>query len=818
MSQEYFAILTAIGEAKDAAAKAGGAPLRLTHMVVGDGAGATPRPEPTQTQLVREVYRAQLNQLSLDPINTSQVIAECVIPEMSGGWWIREVGLLDADGDLVAVANCPPSYKPQMPEGSARTQVIRMVLIVSSAETVLLSIDPGIVMATRQFAENTVSNKFDELASGLLTVGVRQVGDGFVMRDLREKLGDIQNVLDRGAFGDGQHDDLGAVVLSLHHSRHIYFPRRDNKPTTYFLGPVIEGTLAGAIISADTGVTLSFAQNGPYELYKSITFETDVAVHFRDVVATFVFPKTKVAKKHHPMVSSVTATERKRTALDARERLQVMGRSVQWNTGDEFTDAAFTSTEDTMTFAPGSQTFKGPFIGIGPYETVSAYFDNGVSPGPIGVIIRGTYGYSIIYSVGGAASYSASIKKIGTPISEIDSIPWEGLGQGRYNSFHPENSVWSVTRTSRNQACVKLNGKALTNPFAPYCGDILEVGFVCFTGSAFTVSGFTVERRTDAIIGGQELSEIRIFGDSTAEDFPGSFSTLLKPMLDATFGVKVRAVKNFAVSGTDISYACNSMKQNGFGNAYHVLIVAGTNNVQGSTPLDQFKAIANEMFDLVNAEGRRAIVVLPWLWYTREQTGGVGQASGNYERGAPYRMALERIAYAKGAVVIRTAEELPNPDPKYLLSATDAALLRDNIHQDDFAHELYAKAISQGMIDDYFSLPGAVETSLPLEVFKNGATPANDFLFSIDKQGLASFSGTIATPVVENQTVVCKLPRWLRPSRSVNFPAQALAAGGGQMLGNCYLVYDAPSGELRLILAPANTGVVIINAAPYKLA
>ncbi|WP_052140522.1 phage tail protein [Janthinobacterium lividum] len=226
-SPEYFAILTAIGEAKDADAKAGGVPLKLTHMVVGDGAGATPSPELAQTQLVREVYRAPLNQLSLDPINTSQVIAECVIPEKSGGWWIREVGLLDADGDLVAVANCPPSYKPQMPEGSARTQVIRMVLIVSSAETVQLSIDPGIVMATRQYAEDTVLQKFSDLAtpSGATMTGFQQAGSDAQARNTEDKLRELVSITDfKGADPSGLQSSSAAVKSACNASPVAYVP------------------------------------------------------------------------------------------------------------------------------------------------------------------------------------------------------------------------------------------------------------------------------------------------------------------------------------------------------------------------------------------------------------------------------------------------------------------------------------------------------------------------------------------------------------------------------------------------------------------
>lgn len=157
MSQTYYAILTAVGEAKEANAKVLNTPLRYSRMAVGDGGGSLPTPNRTQTALIGEQYRAELNSLQVDPANANQIIAELVIPETTGGWWIREMGLYDADGDLVAVANCPPSYKPQMAEGSGRTQVLRMVLIVSSTAAVQLKIDPSVVLATRWHVETVMS-------------------------------------------------------------------------------------------------------------------------------------------------------------------------------------------------------------------------------------------------------------------------------------------------------------------------------------------------------------------------------------------------------------------------------------------------------------------------------------------------------------------------------------------------------------------------------------------------------------------------------------------------------------------------------------
>jgi phage-related tail fiber protein len=157
MSQTYYAILTAAGEAKLANAIALGTQLQISRMAVGDGNGVLPTPDRVQTALVREQYRADLNSLIPDPFNANQIIAEMVIPETEGGWWLREMGLYDPAGVLIAVSNCPPSYKPQMAEGSGRTQVLRMVLIVSSTAAVQLKIDPSVVLATREFVTITVN-------------------------------------------------------------------------------------------------------------------------------------------------------------------------------------------------------------------------------------------------------------------------------------------------------------------------------------------------------------------------------------------------------------------------------------------------------------------------------------------------------------------------------------------------------------------------------------------------------------------------------------------------------------------------------------
>ncbi|MDN0122151.1 phage tail protein [Yersinia aleksiciae] len=156
MTAKFFALLTHIGAAKLANATALGTRLEITHMAVGDGGGTLPTPNPAQIKLVNEQRRAALNMLTVDPVNTSQIIAEQVIPETEGGWWIREIGLLDKDGDLIAIANCAETYKPQLQEGSGRTQTIRVILIVSSTAAVTLKIDPSVVLATRKYVDDRV--------------------------------------------------------------------------------------------------------------------------------------------------------------------------------------------------------------------------------------------------------------------------------------------------------------------------------------------------------------------------------------------------------------------------------------------------------------------------------------------------------------------------------------------------------------------------------------------------------------------------------------------------------------------------------------
>lgn len=158
-NSQFYAILTNVGAAKQANADALGIAWKITQMGVGDANDTDPTPNASQISLINEWRRAPLNQLKIDDKDSSVIVAEQVIPAEVGGRWIREIGLYDADGDLVAVANCPPTYKPLLNQGSGRTQVVRMNLVVSSSSNVELKIDPSAVVATREWVTSELAKQ-----------------------------------------------------------------------------------------------------------------------------------------------------------------------------------------------------------------------------------------------------------------------------------------------------------------------------------------------------------------------------------------------------------------------------------------------------------------------------------------------------------------------------------------------------------------------------------------------------------------------------------------------------------------------------------
>jgi hypothetical protein len=178
---EYYTLITTIGQAKLAAAAASEDSINLANIAVGDGSYT---PSVGQTSLVSEKWRASLSTVQTDAANPGRVIAEGVVPPEAGGWYIREVGLFDADGDLFAIAKFPETYKPVLESGSAKDLFLRLYLDVGSAAAVSLSVDPSLILATREY----IGEQTNPLAVGMQEALARASQNQKAIDDVRQRV------------------------------------------------------------------------------------------------------------------------------------------------------------------------------------------------------------------------------------------------------------------------------------------------------------------------------------------------------------------------------------------------------------------------------------------------------------------------------------------------------------------------------------------------------------------------------------------------------------------------------------------------------
>ena len=156
MSQQFRTVTTNAGRNAVREALTQGKTVKLSHMSVGDGGGNPVTPLSTMTKLVNERFRAQINDIVLDPATPDLFTAELFIPQAEGGWYIREVGLWMDDGTLFAVGNTPLTEKPDISSGAATDLLVRLIIRVLDAATVSIEIDPAQVLATREYVDRKV--------------------------------------------------------------------------------------------------------------------------------------------------------------------------------------------------------------------------------------------------------------------------------------------------------------------------------------------------------------------------------------------------------------------------------------------------------------------------------------------------------------------------------------------------------------------------------------------------------------------------------------------------------------------------------------
>lgn len=595
-----------------------------------------------------------------------------------------------------------------------------------------------------------------------------------------------------------QSNVVAAWVESVNLYGYVYFPCHSATKKTYTIPGTASqaGNLQNSRVIVDKNVILKF-DSDLYSLFKSLKFEGE---------CTFEFSHLNF---------KATGGETEYLAGQAiLNRDPVRMKRVEWGdckvysvNGDTFNLGATSSTSDSAAVFPLSANLTtGLFAPIAVGEHVSAHIRmESQIASEIGILLRCSGGWMMFYGAPGATQWSYRQKPTGGAVANGTpfSLP------GNLLSYAPGKATVGVSLQSKNWALITMNGVGIRLPFdTSVVGDVYEVGFVALTASpvgAARVTGLCSYISRNGVHGKPPLN-ILIHGDSTAEDFISPFSSYLPQLMDGANGHRSYNIVNKAVAGQTMRQQLDLLKSQGPGNAYIVIMVAGTNEGQANRNGDYMAAMIEEFVLYCTGLGRVPVWVEPWMWYSQSFIGGAGQPSANYDGVAELREAGKRqmMKYGNNAICVSTTHQLPAPLPEYFGTQYDP-LLRDDIHQSQLGYRLYAEIICSAIIDwwsrvDY--TPRAVVqwwagTNVTVQ------TPS-----SVSRNSL---NVKIAATSFANGNVVLTLPRWCRPQVTKNVPVPFTA--DGISFGMAMATINASTGAVSIVGATTTSPTFYIDVS-----
>ncbi|OEM82254.1 SGNH/GDSL hydrolase family protein, partial [Escherichia coli] len=464
--------------------------------------------------------------------------------------------------------------------------------------------------------------------------------------------------------------------------------------------------------------------------------------------------------------------------------------------GDTFfyEGAVGTSSDTAAVFSLTANTPTGLFAPIAVGENISGHIRMESKEAlEVGIILRCSKGWIMFYGSPGASQWSYRQKTVGRPV--LDGAPFQL--PGGLLSYAPGKASIGVSLQSKNLALLTTNGVSIRPPFdTTDVGDVYEVGFVALTtayGGAARVTGLCSYTSDNGVYGKPPLN-ILIHGDSTAEDFISAFSSYIPQLMDGANGHRSYSIVNKAVAGQTMRQQLDLLKAQGPGDAYIVIMVAGTNEGQENQNGDYMATLIDEFVTYCTDLGRVPVWVEPWMWYAQSFIGGAGQPSSNYDGAAELREAGKRqmMKYGNNVICVTTTHQLPAPYPEYFNTQYDP-LLRDGVHQSQLGYRLYAEIICSAIIDwwsrvDYTPRAAVqwwAETNVTVQ--EPSSLTAN------------SINIKLAATSFANGNTVLTLPRWCRPKVTKNVPVPFTA--------------DGISYGMAMATISASTGSITINGS-----
>lgn len=577
---------------------------------------------------------------------------------------------------------------------------------------------------------------------------------------------------------------------------YVYFSNHSKNQMTYTV-PATAGNaeyLANSKVIIDKNVTLRF-DSDLYSLFKSLQYEGEGTFEFTHLNFKATGGEVDYLAKQ---------------AILNRDPIRM--KRVEWGdckayavNGDTFTPVAIGSTSDSAAIFPTTTNITtGLFAPIAVGEHLSAHIrmESQVAT-EVGIMLRCSGGWLMFYGAPGAPQWDVRQKAIGGAV--VNGSPFSL--PGGLLSYAPGKATVGVALQSKNWAVITMNGVSFRLPYdTSAVGDVYEVGFVALTTSASgaaRVTGLCSYTSGNGIHGKPALN-VLIHGDSTSEDFISSFSYFIPQLMDGANGHRSYKIVNKSVAGQTMRQQLDLLKSQGPGDAYIVIMVAGTNEGQGNVSPDVLAAMVDEFVLYCTGLGRVPVWVEPYMWYSQSFIGGAGQPSANYDGVAELREAGKRqmMKYGNNVICVTTTHQLPAPYPEYFNTQYDP-LLRDDIHQSQLGYRLYAEIICSAIIDWWSRVDYTPRAAVQWWAGTNVTVQEPSSLTA------NSINIKLAATSFANGNTVLTLPRWCRPKATKNVPVPFTADGAS--FGMAMATINASTGAITIVGATTTSPTFYID-------